>query len=299
MPSNGERIVKTNGVELCVETFGDATHPSILLIHGACASMLWWEEELCERIEDQGRFVIRFDNRDTGRSTTFPVGEPGYSLRDMAADAVGILDALDIDAAHIVGRSMSGGTALILGVDHRERVSSLTFLSTTNGDSDLPPMSDMFLEAVSEDVDLSSGDATVESIVQVIRAYHGQSSFFDEQATRALARSDLARSRNIAAAVTNHFLVDTAGPVRGGFGDIAVPTLVVHGELDPVYPLPHGEALQRSIPGAELLVLEATGHALPRERWDVFVAAMISHTSAQQNEQEGSSRRAKLRNAKA
>ncbi len=274
MSSNGERIVETNGVELCVETFGNASDPAILLIHGACASMIWWEEELCEQIARQQRFVIRFDNRDTGRSTTFPVGQPGYSLRDMARDAVGILDALGVDKAHVVGRSMSGGTALILGVDHSERVSALTFVSTTNGDDGLPPMSDMFLEAVSEGPDLSSEEATVESIVKVIRAFHGPSPFFDEQATRALARRDVARSRNIEAAMTNHFLVDVNGPVTGGFGDIKVPALVIHGDLDPVFPLAHGQALQRSIRGAELLVLRGVGHGLPRQSWDVFVSSI-------------------------
>jgi pimeloyl-ACP methyl ester carboxylesterase len=274
MSSNGEQFVQTNGVELCVETFGDASDPAILLIHGACASMLWWEEELCELIASQQRFVIRFDNRDTGRSTTFPVGHPGYSLRDMANDAVGILDALGISRAHIVGRSMAGGTTLILGVDHPDRVASLTFVSTTTGDAALPPMSDTFLEAVSEGPDLSSADAIVESIVSVIRAYHDGSAFFDEQATRALARRDLARSRDIAAAMTNHFLIDVNGPAMGGFGDIKAPTLVIHGELDPVFPIEHGQALQRAVPGAELLVLQGAGHALPRQRWGVFVSAI-------------------------
>lgn len=285
--SNGERIVRTNGVELCVETFGDSADPAILLIHGACASMIWWEEELCAQIARQQRFVIRFDNRDTGRSTTFPVGEPGYSLRDMAADAVGILDALGVGKAHIVGRSMAGGIATIIGVEHSERVSSLTFVSTTNGDADLPPMSDAFLESVSEPPDMSSPDAIVESIVKVIKAYHGESPFFDEQATRALARRDLERSRDIAAAMTNHFLIDTDGPQKGGFGDIEARTLVVHGDLDPVYPLAHGEALQRSIPGARLLVLQGTGHALPRERWDVFVTAIVKQQNGREIHSSG------------
>ena len=97
-------------VELCVQTVGDPGDPAVLLIHGACASMVWWEDELCERIAAGGRFVIRYDQRDTGRSTSFPVGEPGYAMSDLAADAVGILDALGVDRAHVVGRSMSGGT---------------------------------------------------------------------------------------------------------------------------------------------------------------------------------------------
>jgi pimeloyl-ACP methyl ester carboxylesterase len=273
--SNGERMIDTNGVELCVETFGNASDPAILLIHGACASMLWWEEELCERIARQRRFVIRFDNRDTGRSTTFPVGYPGYSLTDMAKDAVGILDALDVSRAHIVGRSMAGGIALVLGVDYPERIAALTFVATTTGNVDLPPMSDAFVAAVQDGPDMSGGEATIESIVKVIAAYHGESPFFDEDATRALATRDVARSRNIAAAMTNHFQIDVNGPAGGGFGDITAPTLVIHGDLDPVFPLAHGEDLQRSIPNAELLVLRGAGHAVPRQVWDVFVPALV------------------------
>src|SRR5512132_1955600 len=101
--SNGEHIIQANGVDLCVESFGHLADPAILLIHGASASMLWWEEELCEQIAEAGRYVIRFDNRDTGRSVSYPPGQPGYSLNDMMRDAIGILDTLAIDRAHIVG----------------------------------------------------------------------------------------------------------------------------------------------------------------------------------------------------
>lgn len=94
--SNGEKIIDANGVDLCVETFGDAADPAILLIHRASASMPWWEEEFRERISATGRYVIRFDNRDTGRSASYPPGQPGYALTDMVGDAMGILDALGI-----------------------------------------------------------------------------------------------------------------------------------------------------------------------------------------------------------
>ena len=120
---NPEQLLPINGVELCVQTFGDDSDPTILLIHGASASMLWWEEELCERLAAGGRHVIRFDNRDTGRSTFSPPGAPDYAHSDLVADAVGILDALGVASAHVVGRSMSGGTALALAVDYPDRVS--------------------------------------------------------------------------------------------------------------------------------------------------------------------------------
>src|SRR5258705_10077759 len=131
--SSGERLLGINGVLLCVETFGDPTDPAILLIDGAAASMLWWEAELCQQIAAHDRFVIRYDQRDTGRSTSWPPGRPDYSFTDLAEDALGILDALGLDRAHLVCRSMAGGIGLIAGVDHPDRIASLTFVSTSTG----------------------------------------------------------------------------------------------------------------------------------------------------------------------
>ncbi|HVK26348.1 MAG TPA: alpha/beta hydrolase [Actinokineospora sp.] len=270
-----ERILPVNGVELCVETFGDPTDPAILLIHGACASMLWWETELCDRIAACGRFVIRYDQRDTGRSTSYPPGSPGYTLTDLTNDAIGLLDALDIPRAHIVGRSMSGAIALTAGVDHPDRVASLTFVNTTTGDDDLPPPSGDFPD---DTPDLTDSTAVVEYIVNTLRAYAGTSALFDVDATRALATLDVERTVNIKSALSNHFLIDFGGPVAGGFADITAPTLVVHGEIDPLFPFSHGKALRDAIPGAALVVLAGTGHDVPRGRWHEFVTSLIRHT---------------------
>jgi pimeloyl-ACP methyl ester carboxylesterase len=278
--SNGEQTVSVGDVELCIETFGRRDDPTVLLIHGACASMLWWETALCERIAAHGRRVVRYDNRDTGRSTSYPAGHPGYSLRNMVGDAVGILDHLQTPQAHVVGRSMAGAIALALGVEHRERIATLTFVTSTPGDDDLPPMSQAFLEATSRQPDFASPRSVEDHIVNVMRAYSGASPYFDEQAMRALARQDVARSRDMAAALSNHFAIEFDAPSQGGLGDLRVPCLVVHGELDPVYPLPHGVALQRAIPGAELLVLDKAGHELPQALWDTFLARLIDHTRA-------------------
>ena len=277
--SNNERIIEANGVELCIETFGDPADPAILLIHGACASMLWWEEDLCEQIAAGNRFVIRYDNRDTGRSINYPPGQPGYSLSDMTKDAIGILDVLGIERAHLVGRSMAGAIAFSAGVDHADRVASLTFVTTTPGDDDLPPMSDEFLAYTSNNPDPSDAEAVVEFVVGLMKAYSGGSPYFDPDGMRAIAERDVARTKNTATALTNHFLIDFDGPTVGGFGDIAAPTRVVHGELDPVFPLPHGEALRDAIPGAQLLVLENAGHEVPRPLWNVFVPALVRHTA--------------------
>ena len=262
-----------NGITLAAETFGEPTDPAVLLVHGACASMLWWEDELCRRIAAAGRYVIRYDQRDTGRSTSFPAGDPGYGLRDLAADAVALLDALGVDRAHVVGRSMSGGVVLVLGVDHPDRVRSLTLVSTTTGElpmgsADFPP-----------DPDPGDPAGVVEYLVESFRAYAGGSPHFDAGATRALATADVARTRDLRATLVNHFAMDFDGPRGGGWSDLRVPTLVVQGELDPVFPPAHGEALRDAIPGARLVVLPGSGHDVLAPVWDRFVAELVEHTS--------------------
>ncbi|MFF7133182.1 alpha/beta fold hydrolase [Streptomyces sp. NPDC008196] len=276
--SHGEQLLAINGVELCVETFGDPTAPAVVLVAGASASMLWWDADLCEQIAAHGRFVVRYDHRDTGRSTFRPPGRPDYSLMDLSLDVLGILNALGIERAHLVCQSMFGGTGLILGVDHPGRIASLTFLSTSTGADDLPPPSgDLAMPA---EPDVSDTAALVEYVVDGARACSGGSPYFDEAAIRELVRHDVARAGNYASTLSNHFAVEYDEPAHGGFGDIAAPTLVVHGDLDPLLPLPHGEALRDAIPGARLLVLKGAGHDLPRPVWDDFVAALVRHTRA-------------------
>ncbi|WP_433169394.1 alpha/beta fold hydrolase [Kribbella sp. CA-247076] len=270
-----ERIYSVNGIELCAETFGDPADAAVLLIHGGSASMLWWPESLCARLASRGRYVIRYDQRDTGRSTTYPVGQPGYSMRDLAADAVGLLDALGIDRAHVVGQSMSGGIALTLGVDHPARVASVTFVSTTTDDDDLPPPSaDM---PRFDRPDITDREALAEYVVRMTAAEMGP--LFDEDATRDLVRRDIARARDFEASLTNHYAMDFDGPVHGGFGDLSMPVLVIHGELDPLLPPAHGEAVHRAVSGSSYVVLPGAGHGLPEACWDAFVDAVVQHSA--------------------
>jgi pimeloyl-ACP methyl ester carboxylesterase len=275
--SNGEKLLEINDAELCVETFGNPANPAVLLVDGASASMLWWDAELCEQIAHGDRFVIRYDNRDTGRSTSYPPGQPGYAYTDLAGDALGILDALNVDRAHVVCRSMSGGIGLIFGLNHPDRVASLTFVSTTTGADGLPSPSDELAGNTPAEPDFADSAAVVDYVVASVQAYSGGSPYFDETATRALVERDVARARNIASTLTNHYAMTFDGP-SGGFGDITAPTLVVHGDHDPLLPLPHGQAVRNAVPGAELLVLQGAGHDLPRPLWDVFATALLQHT---------------------
>jgi pimeloyl-ACP methyl ester carboxylesterase len=276
--ANGERLLGINGAELCVETFGAPANPAVLLIQGAAASMLWWEAELCQRIAANDRFVIRYDNRDTGRSTCYPPGRPGYSFTDLTEDALGVLDALGIRRAHLVCRSWSGGIGLIAAVDHPDRAASMTFVCTSTGADGLPPPSDDLARHVPSAPDPADPAAVVDYVVATARAYSGGSPYFDEAATRTLVERDVARTRNMASMLANHYAIDFDGPAHGGFADITAPTLVVHGDHDPLFPLPHGQALRDAIPGARLLILQGAGHDVPRPVWDLFASALIQHT---------------------
>ncbi|WP_410792216.1 alpha/beta fold hydrolase [Kribbella sp. C-35] len=263
-----------NDVELCAETYGDPADPAVLLIHGAGASMVWWDARLCAELAARGRFVIRYDQRDTGQSTSFPTGAPGYAMSDLAGDAVGLLDALGVDRAHVVAQSMSGGTALILGVDHPSRVASLTFVSTSTGDDGLPPPSaDMPRLGWPDFGDTAAVEEYVVRSIEAEAAGH-----FDETEARALVREDMGRARNYEGSLTNHFAMTFDGPRNGGFGDLAMPVLVLHGDADPLLPLPHGESIRDAVPGARLAVLAGMGHGLSAPYWTTFVDELINHT---------------------
>ncbi|MFI6677173.1 alpha/beta fold hydrolase [Kribbella sp. NPDC050470] len=266
-----EKLYAVNGVELCAETFGDPADPAVLLIHGASASMLWWPEELCLALAERGRYVVRYDQRDTGRSTSYPVGKPEYSMRDLAADAVGLMDALGIERAHVVAVSMSGGVGLVLGVDNPTRVASVTFVSTTTGADDLPaPSADM------PRFDRADFAEVEEYVAQLAVAEMGP--LADLESMRDLVRRDVARARDYEASLTNPFAMDFDGPVHGGFGDLSMPVLVIHGELDPLLPLAHGEAVRDAVPGASLVMLKGAGHGVPEPLWEAFVDEVVQHT---------------------
>lgn len=276
-----EQIVRTNGVDLCVQTFGNRADPALLLIHGAAASMYGWDDEFCQRLAAGPRFVIRYDHRDTGRSVTYEPGAPPYTLRDLAADAVGLLDVFGLGSVHLVGRSMGGGIAMLAALDYPERVASITLIGTSPGGPGLPPMSEAFLAHVSgaASPDWSDRAAVIDSIIALLRVFSGGSGHLDEAAMRDLIGRDIDRTVNVASSQINHFAMELGAPIRDRLGAIRVPALVIHGAEDPVFPLGHALALEKEIPGAALLTLERTGHELPRTVWGEVVPAILQHTS--------------------
>ncbi|HEY3503552.1 MAG TPA: alpha/beta fold hydrolase [Actinocatenispora sp.] len=286
-----ERMVPVGAVELCVETFGDPAHPAMLLIAGGGESMDTWDDELCARLAAGLRHVVRYDHRDTGRSTSFPAGAPTYTAYDLATDALGVLDALGIARAHLVGISMGGGTAQWVAGLAPDRVASLTLLSTSpiDGEHDLPGPTEQFRTQVAElpaAPDPADRDAVVDYLVTVLTAYAGPGGL-DTDATRAYARRVVGRTRDVAASLVNHDLVIAADAPPAAGPTAPVPTLVVHGTADPVFPYPHAEALAARY-DAELLPLPGLGHRTPpREYWDRLVPALLRHTSGGWDEQAG------------
>jgi pimeloyl-ACP methyl ester carboxylesterase len=280
MESN-EKIVRANRVDLCVETSGDPADDAILLIHGAAASLLAWEDEFCERLAAGSRFVIRYDHRDTGRSISYEPGAPQYTLRDLAADVVGLLDAFGLGSAHLVGRSMGGGIAMLAALDYPDRVASLTLVGTSPGGSGLPAMSEEFLAYISGagSPDWSDREAVIDHVIGMLRVFSGGSGHLDEAAMRNLVGRDVDRTVNVASSQINHFVMDVGEPFRDLLDEIGAPTLVIHGDEDPVFPLGHALALEKEIPGARLLTLQQTGHELPGVVWDIVVPAILRHTS--------------------
>lgn len=283
-----ERFVRDGDLELCVEGIGSPQDPALLLIAGNSASMDWWDDELCARLAAGGRYVVRYDARDTGRSTSWPAGAPGYTGADLADDALRVLDGLDIAAAHLLGQSGGGGTAQRIAVAHPERVRTLTLLSTTLGGpsevawDDLPPSSDAVAASFADpapEPDWADREAVVAYVVEGERVFAGTIPV-DEERLAALVRRVLGRTRDAEAGWKNHWVAEPGPPLSAGIATITAPTLVLHGTADPLFPYGHGEALAKEIPNARLVPLAGMGHELPPpEVWDVLVAEVLEHTA--------------------
>jgi pimeloyl-ACP methyl ester carboxylesterase len=257
---------------------------------GIGGSMLWWEEGFCRMLADGGRFVIRYDHRDTGRSVTYEPGRPEYTGADLVADAVGVLDAYDLPAAHIVGVSAGGAFAQLLALDFPDRVFSLVLISTSPalpGERGLPPPTERYRRFLATvEVDWSDKVSVIEYMVGYARVLAGPERPFHEAAVRELVRRDIERARNIAAS-ENHGAIAEGEVSRKPLSSIAVPALVIHGTADPMFPLEHGQALAEEIPGARLLRLQGAGHGVDRADWQTIVSAIVEHTALAPTDRSG------------
>ena len=271
--------LKANGIEIEYETFGDPKSVPLLLIGGLGSQLLSWDEEFCEQLRDRGFFVIRYDNRDAGLSTKFEAaGEPdllaafggnanpAYHLDDLADDAVGVLNALGIDAAHVVGVSMGGFIAQLVAINHPDHVLSLTsIMSGPGGEDAVPP------EPEGADVLMRIPPPTREGRIEhglwIRKTLKGSGDPFDEamesrQVERAYDRSyyPVGTGRQLVAILAAEGRLEKLSRIK-------VPTLVIHGTGDVLVPIENGRRVAHAIPGARLLEFEHMGHNLPERVW--------------------------------
>lgn len=283
-----EGKMEINGVELWTQSIGDPADPAVVLLHGAGESLLTWDDAFVERLVVGGRRVIRYDSRDAGRSTAYPVGAPAYGLRDLVADLAALVAALDLSSVHVVGMSQGSAVAQLAALDHPGIVASLSLASGSPGgpgheQSDLPGMSPELASYFEEETaapDWSDRDAVIEYLVEVTRPFAAVTRPFDVPAQRRQARRFVDHATDIAAQLSNPFLIDAGFPWRNRLNQIQIPTLVLHGTEDPFFPIEHGRALAAEIAGARLVPLEGTGHEVfPRHTWDIVVPELLAHTA--------------------
>lgn len=275
--------VETNGVTLHTEAFGDPDDEAVLLVMGAMASAVWWPDEFCRELADRGRYVVRYDHRDTGESTSYEPGKAPYTVEDLADDALGVLDACAIDAAHLVGMSLGGYLSQLVALRHPERVRSLTLFASEPlalADPDLPGIDSSILEYHTRagELDWTDRQAVIDFQVGAWRLLSGSAHRFDEAAIRAMAEADFDRTPDPLTAFNHTTLGDAEGWV-GRLDEMQVPALIIHGTEDPVLPYAHALALEAALQRSTLLTLEGTGHELHRNDWPVILDAIASHTA--------------------
>jgi len=281
-PMDG-RTIKADGIDIATEAFGDETHPPVLLIMGAMASMLWWPEDFCKRLAAEGRYVIRYDNRDTGHSTTYESGKPPYTFDDMADDAIRVMDGYRILKAHVVGMSLGGMIGQLAALKHPRRVSTFTAISTTPVGTDtshLPQTTEAYMKhsAAAAELDWSDRSQVISFIVKDAGMLAGTAYRHDEAAALDLIERDFDRAASFKS-VTNHFMLSGGEAWQGRLREMQPPLLVIHGTADPIFPVEHGALLAETVEGSKLHRLEGGGHELHRGHWDKIIGGIADHTA--------------------
>jgi len=298
MTTLNEQFARVGDVELCYETYGDRENPAILLIMGLGTQMIAWHEDFCRLLTDRGFFVIRYDNRDVGRSTHFRDVPPptareiltrkpkqiAYALEDMADDGAGLLDHLGIERAHIVGASMGGMIAQVFAARHPGRTLSMTSIMSTTGNrwKGQPALRayPFFMAKPPK-----NKEQYIERLVKLFGVVGSPGFERDEDELRELASTSWDRGhdpgglgRQLAAIITGE---DRAPNLRR----IQAPTLVIHGTKDKLVRKSGGKATAKAIPGARLLLVSGMGHDLPRGAWPQIVGAIVDNTARAQQPQ--------------
>jgi len=264
---------KANNIEIEYDTFGDPSSKPLLLVAGLGTQMIWWREEFCEKLVDKGFYVIRFDNRDVGLSTK--VSAP-YNLQDMADDAISLLDALNVDKAHICGASMGGSIVQAMAIKYPARILSLTSIMSTTGRANLPPAKPEAVKLLMMPAP-EERDGYIEYYVNLWRVLHGSGFPFDEEEGREMAAKSYDRSFYPPGIDRQVMAISVSGSRKTKLASVNVPTQIIHGGDDPIVSVEGGKDTAETIPGAELLIIEGMGHALPPEAWPQIIDAISAN----------------------
>ena len=287
-----ERFCDVGDVTLCYETFGDAGNPAVLLVMGLGTQMVAWHEDFCEELAGRGFHVIRFDNRDVGRSTSLDHARPptrgeilrrrprspAYTLSDMAGDAAGLLDCLGIDDAHVVGASMGGMIAQMVAAEHPDRVLSLVSIMSTTGSVWVgQPAFRLYPYLLRQPP--SDREAYIDAMVLLFGAIGSPGFKRDEQDLRRLAAQSFERGINHRGSERQIAAILASGDRTRAVRRITAPTLVIHGKRDRLVRPSGGRATVKAIPGAQLELIEGMGHDLPREVWPRLIDGIVGNAA--------------------
>jgi pimeloyl-ACP methyl ester carboxylesterase len=277
-----EKLVKKDGVVICTESFGEKENPAILLSAGATVSMLFWDEEFCKRLAEKGFFVIRYDNRDVGKSTNYEPGTTPYDIVDLVNDAITILDGYKVEKAHFVGVSLGGLVSQIAALEYSNRIESLTLMATGpwgDSDPDIPEMDTRILDfhAKAASVDWSDEENVVQYLLEGSRLMSGQKPFDKDRAEKTI-RAEFRRANNYIS-MFNHAILQGGETYYNRLNEIEQPVLIIHGSDDLIWHFKHALVLERELKNSKLMVLEGTGHELHYQDWDTIIDGITSFLS--------------------
>ena len=287
--------INANGIQIEFDTFGRADGSPLLLIAGLSCQLIHWDAALCEQLARRGHYVIRFDNRDVGLSSKIDeAGEPDimktiealmmgepvnppYTIEDMADDAIGLLDALSIEKAHICGMSMGGMIAQTIAVNYPQRVLSLISIYSNMGDPEDPHPKPEAFELITTPLP-EEREANIEHTMKLFRTITGPGFPFDEEWHRNIAAKAYDRGFYPQGLARQFVAILTQKNRRSALASVTVPTLVVHGTADPLVPVECGKKTAAAIPGAELMIIDGMGHDIPHGgAWPQIVDAIVDH----------------------
>lgn len=291
-----EAIIEANGLEIAYDSFGSSDDPPLLLVGGLGMSLTGWDPDFCRLLADEGFWVIRFDNRDVGHSSKLDqFGAPGilsllkmivnqppeaaYTLTDMAADAVGLLDALGIAAAHVVGMSMGGMIAQTMAINHPERLLTLTSIMSSTNDPSLPLPHWRAMVALLQPIP-DDKEEHIRQSRKVWQLLNGPAYPLDIGRHRRVIEAAQARGFHPEGTARQLAAIGASGSRREALRQVQIPTLVIHGDADPLVPLEGGIDTAESIPDASLYIIPGLGHALPPEVWPLVVEEIMGHIAA-------------------